>query len=236
MSGSAQFSDEGLKAMLKQIGTTGKIVIIDLRQECHGFLNGTAVSWFTLRNWANQGKTPDQIRQEESQRLADLLKSKAAVVQHIVEKTDEGGIEIATLETFAVHSALSEEQVTQNQKTGYFRLYVTDHKAPTEAEVQRFMAFVKDQPSDAWFHFHCAAGDGRTTTFMSMVDMMKNAKKVSFENILGRQAALGGIDLLHKHHEGSWKRPLAIERISFLEKFYNYCKNNTDNFRTAWSG
>lgn len=234
LSGSAQFSDEGLKALLKQLGTPDKVVVVDLRQESHGFLNGTAVSWFTLRNWANQGKTSAQIRQEELQLLADQLKAKTAVVQQIVEKTPEGDIEVATRETFDVQSALSEEQVTKNQKVGYYRLYVTDHKRPTDADVQQFMAFVKGQPSDAWLHIHCAAGDGRTTTFMAMIDMMNNAKKVSFETILQRQAAIGGIDLLQKHHEGSWKRPLAIERIQFLQKFYDFCKHNVDDFKTPW--
>jgi hypothetical protein len=46
--------------------------VLDLRGESHDFVGGTAVSWFSSRDWANKDKTPEQISNDESQLLATL--------------------------------------------------------------------------------------------------------------------------------------------------------------------
>ena len=42
------------------------MLIVDLRQESHGFLNGNAISWYGTRNAANEGKIGRQIEAEQS--------------------------------------------------------------------------------------------------------------------------------------------------------------------------
>lgn len=39
--------------------------------------------------------------------------------------------------------------------------------------IDEFIKLYKSLPKDAWLHFHCEAGKGRTTTFLAMYDMMK---------------------------------------------------------------
>jgi hypothetical protein len=73
---------------------------------------------------------------------------------------------------------------------------------------------------------------GRTTTFMAMYDMMKNSKKVSLEDIMERQELLGGVKLL-KPVGG--KESESQKRSDFLRQFYQYTKENNDNFKTSWS-
>ena len=73
MSGSGQPSilnlAVGVQKLKQQGADPGKVILVDLRQEDHGYLNGTAVSWYGDNNWANVGRKDAAIRQEEAQRL-----------------------------------------------------------------------------------------------------------------------------------------------------------------------
>ena len=59
--------------------------------------------------------------------------------------------------------------------------------------VNYFIDIIKSHSEDTWFHFHCKAGVGRTTTFMIMYDIIKNGNNVSLNDIIGRQVLLSGI-------------------------------------------
>ncbi len=89
----------------------------------------------------------------------------------------------------------------------YQRFYIEDFHGPDQASVVKFVNFAKTIPDNTWLYFHCRAGRGRTTTFMSMYDMMKNAKQVTFDEIMDRQLALGGADL-RDLPEGNFKYPM----------------------------
>jgi hypothetical protein len=117
------------------------------------------------------------------------------------------------------------------------RLPVPDHMRPSDKQVDRFVKLVRAVGKDkgTWLHVHCEAGDGRTTTFLAMYDMMHNARAVSFEDIVHRQWLLGGIDLLATNARAPWKREYARKRAEFIKKFYRYCRENKDGFKTMWS-
>ena len=57
-SGSAQCSPEEMKALYQELRrhTDGPIYDIDLRQESHGYLDGTAVSWYGERDWRTSAR------------------------------------------------------------------------------------------------------------------------------------------------------------------------------------
>lgn len=233
IAGGAQFSKLSLQKILERLHTK-KLTIIDLRQESHGFLNGDGISWYGDANAANAGMKPIQIENTQALLLSQLEKEQTAKVYEIIKKTSNENIAETKKIEFLVHAVSSEESLAEEEQLNYKRFYVQDFHAPTPKEVDNFVEFAKNTPKDSWIYFHCRAGVGRTTTFMALYDMMRNAKDVSLEAILARQAALGGKDLTELPEQGSFKYKAAVERLNFLKKFYQYAHDNDDNFDTTW--
>ena len=69
---SGQFSEGELKEIQKKYPNQ-KFIILDLRRESHGFINGKAVSWYGKFNKSNENKTADEIIKDE-QTLLEKLK------------------------------------------------------------------------------------------------------------------------------------------------------------------
>lgn len=224
-SGSNQFSEKGLK-ILKERLKGEKIIIVDLRQESHGFIDGVPVSWRGECNWANLHKSLQEIEKDEMERLNSLLKKKSVIA---VMFQGEKEIQVK----LSVKNVRDEKELCKKMGVGYFRLPVPDHRRPDDKTVDKFIAFIKSMPEGSWLHFHCKAGKGRTSTFLAMYDMMHNAKKVSIDDIILRQYFFGSTNLFAQ--PADWKYPYAVERSEFLRKFYDYCVENKDNFNTPWS-
>ncbi len=222
-SGSGQFSKKALEAILEKIPKENTF-LVDLREESHGFLNGIAVSWAGFHNWANEGKSLFQIEVNEDLRLEDAL-NEGLVIVYLYRKIPL---------PIYVTSAYTEAILAKNRAVGYIRLPVTDNHRPSDPIVDDFIAFVKKLPPNSWLHFHCAAGWGRTSVFLVMYDMIRNAKNDSIEAIFQRQVELGGFDFRAPIKDRGWRTPLEIERKKFLEKFYEYCKANP-KLEVSWS-
>ncbi|WP_346353880.1 protein tyrosine phosphatase [Azotosporobacter soli] len=226
-SGSAQFSR--LEFEVLQAKLPAPLVIVDLRQESHGLLNGIAVSWYGARDWANVGKSMQEVLQDEKIHLTEAQDSIVSIAPlNKVKRAD-------CKRDLFVLSALSEEEFVKERGVGYFRLTVTDHLRPDDVAVELFLAFYKNLPPGTALHFHCQAGHGRTTTFMAMYDMLKNAKQVSFNDILARQQLLGGANLLQESSQEAWKIKASQERLQFLQEFYAYAAQSPTESWTAWS-
>lgn len=229
-SGSAQFSEKQLRKIL-QIIPDFSVIDVDLRQESHGFLNGSSVSLRGINNWCNVGKTYQQIKQSESNFLNNLEKSN--VLKIAVFEKNPNQTKAPYFKFIRVKSVSSEEQMTQRYGIGYKRFYITDRCRPTDGEVNAFIDFIKLLPKQTWVHFHCLAGKGRTTTFMVMYDMLHNANDVSFDDILNRQASLGGADLKKPLSPSNRFFSCASDRLTFLHQFYTYCQiRSNDQFKT----
>ena len=91
-SGSGQFSAKGFAAVLRRAGGR-PVVVLDLRQESHGFVGGTAVSWFGVRNAGNSGKSGDQISRDESDLLAGLTGQTTITAKEVTSKSTDRDIE-----------------------------------------------------------------------------------------------------------------------------------------------
>ena len=213
MSGSSEFTALSLIKLKKAIDTDMTIIDIDLRQESHGFINGNAVSWYTKGDKGNAGLSLEEVTKRENAELASipfgkelsLDKGKLTIVPTVVE---------------------NEDKLVTSNNIKYFRIPVTDGKRPTDLMVDRFMEFVLTQPENTWLHFHCKHGIGRTTTFMLLYDIVKNAKNVSLEDLMERQVILGGKNLLESK---------GTKRVEFIKDFYKYAKENDDDFKTTWT-
>lgn len=222
LSGSSQFSINGYKAILAAIPSS-KVTFIDLRQESHGFVDGIGVSWYGDRDWANKGKTLPQIQEDEWNKLNKALEQKY-VFMFVGKKYPL---------PFYVRDVFTEMEIVKESGMGYIRIPVTDHLKPSPEAVDDFINAINSLPNDTWIHIHCAAGEGRTTTFMTMYDIMQNAHHVKLEDIFKRQWLIGGLDLLSTD-KNDWKLPYEIERIEFLKEFYRYCKEDPQ-FQISWS-
>lgn len=215
ISGSAQFTSEQAKN-LKDTINKPNICIVDLRQESHGLVNDYAISFFDPTKDLNNGFTTEQTIKTED---ALLSKIKLNENLNIYRKT---GILFKEL---TVNFVSNESSVVNKAGMEYKRYAVRDNGAPTAEIVDKFVEFVKTKPSDLHLHFHCDAGEGRTTTFMSMYQILTNNNNLSLAQILSYQYNVGGVNL----HDNK-------TQFEFLEDFYNYVsKNKSNNYTTHYS-
>lgn len=221
-SASGQFSLASLKTMKKTLPISD-FVVVDLREESHGFLNGMAVSWRDEHNWLNKGKGTVEVLAAE-QSLLESLKEKESIHIHSSESSFDIPVEMVA----------SEAAVVDAEGLSYLRLPMTDHVRPEDSSVDQLINIIRAMPEGKWVHFHCSAGRGRATTVLTMYDMLKNGRSVSFNDILMRQWLIGGKDLTILPSAESWKTPYHRERIEFLKSFYRYCQE-ADWHRTLWS-
>ena len=220
ISGSSEFTKLSLEALKRNIDSDFPITVVDLRAEPHGFINGNAVNWLvnTEEIDENHKISLEQVTEIENKLLASIPLNKS--ISLLKTKNDNKINLIPTL-------VENEINLTKSANLNYFRIPVIDNKRPTDDMVDRFITFINDLPTDYWIHFHCDMGDGRTTTFMSMFDMIRNSNNIEFNNILKRQAILGNINLdIFDERE---------PRLLFLKNFYQYTRDNKDNFKTLWS-
>jgi len=227
-SGSGQFSIKSYERIMNALATKQKVCFVDLRQESHGFANAMAVSWYGKENAANFYKSLDEITRDEVARLEALCSEPLA---YIYSKKPPI---LDTPFSVAVTSVSTEEEFIVCEEHDYVRIPVTDHLAPTPKAVDEFVALVCNR-SEQWLHIHCRKGKGRTTTFLAMLDMMRHAKELSFDEIIRRSRANGGSDILYIPKKRDPRHKAKVQRVAFLHEFYQYCKTSDSNFTHRWS-
>jgi protein tyrosine phosphatase len=235
ISGSGSFSIGQFAKMRETIGNK-KVIVVDLREESHCLVNNMAVSWYNVDNNLNFGKRPEDILILEKELLNKLMEDKEIKVTCVFKKKDITDMSTWDILNFPVHveTVITEEELVTKYGYGYYRIFVTDGNRPTDEEVDDFINFYKKLSHNTWLHFHCKAGKGRTTTFMVMYDMMYNYDKASRDDIVRRQFLIGGIDLTHTTDE-IYKTEKPQERMEFVKKFYEYCRQNGPDYKILWS-
>lgn len=230
-----QFSKLSLSKVLAKLNTK-ELTIIDLRQESHGFLNGNAISWYGPNNGSNATLTPEEVELKQAALLATLRQYEDVTVYNILKKSPNGNIEKTQATDYAVHQVSTEAEVVDSFHLKYYRIYNQDLHAPDDAQVDRFVDIVRTLPPNQWLFIHCRGGWGRSSAFMVMYDMMHNAKNVSYENIIARQAAIGGRDFSQMPPKNNtYKYKAALARQTLLKRFYEYARTNSDDFATSYT-
>ncbi|KTC86669.1 hypothetical protein [Legionella brunensis] len=211
-----------------------KIIVVDLRQESHGYLNGMAINLTTAHNWININKTNEEIKLAEKNWLF-FLKSQMMVSGVLTPQQFETH-DYLQGRSIEIHTIQDEEEAVKEKGLDYVRFYVSDHRAPVDNEVDRFVEFYKHLEANTWLHIHCRGGKGRSTSFLALVDMLNNADKVSFEEILARQAAIPpfyNLGLIVRSDPEL--TPFYIERLQFLRQFYYYSQASIHGYKGTWS-
>lgn len=222
IAGGNQPTPETLKNLRQELGLpiSTPLWIIDLRQESHGFLNGTAVSWHTERNAANRGLGASEVETRESHQLAAAMQT--AVIAMPMGKADQ--LAIAAPFAGTISSWETERHFARSLGYGYERFAATDMSWPEPQAIDDFVAFYRSLPREhGWLFFHCQAGQGRTTTFMTLYELLEQPDH-SAEEAAAHQKALGGVDLVQAGY------------LPQLQKFAAYAQENRNSgFITNWS-
>lgn len=215
ISGSAQFTKEQLLNLKNSINKDN-ICIVDLRQESHGMINDLAISFLNPYKDLNNGFTTEQTIKAENSLLNKIK------IGNTIQLYKHTGIFIKDI---TVDFISNESQLVTEADMQYKRFAVKDNSAPTPDIVDEFVEFIKNKPDDLHLHFHCAAGEGRTTSFMVMYQAMKNNSNLTLEQLLSYQYNIGGINL----HDNNIQ-------YDFLEDFCNYVQKNKDsNYSISYS-
>lgn len=165
--------------------------VIDLRQESHGYLNEDAVSWHGVANAANRGKAAESVERDEQQRLAEAIGTNVQAVP--MGHYDEAHIPYTFAE--GVTGFATERHIARKSGLGYVRIAATDMRWPEPQAIDDFVNFYRSLPKEhGWLYFHCQAGQGRTTTFMVLYEILERPDCTADEAI-AHQRALGGADL-----------------------------------------
>ena len=233
-SGSAEFSVKEFDKMVPVLKeqAKGPIYIVDLRQESHGLINGTAVSWYGERDWGNLGKSKRAALRDEKSRLESVRGKDVTMAKLGKDKKPVNPV------TVKAESVMTEEQLVKSRGLRYFRIAATDHVWPSAENIDAFIRFTRKLPKNAWLHFHCQAGQGRTTAYMAMYDMMKNPD-LSLGTILSRQYLIGNNYVAYRvaaPKDGDWKAAYYNQKADMVAKFYQYVQEqHADGFRMSWS-
>ena len=248
-SGSAQFSVPQLKKVLAQSGGNSTRsparslernppLLIDLRQEPHGYLNDAAVSWYGADNAINATRPNQEIERDEAARLRGLLLQQSVTLKSFVSSKNPESCPVGEGMDLSLppNSIATEADLVTQLGASYLRIPVPDHQRPKDRDVDLFLSQVKGLSPETWIHFHCEAGKGRTTTFLVLYDILRNCTGVSLSAILERQKRLGGSDLQDTHSKTDPRRKKwAMERFEFIQQFYKYCLGESPTFRSTWS-
>ncbi|MBR1647896.1 MAG: protein tyrosine phosphatase [Selenomonadaceae bacterium] len=232
-SASGQPSEAALSTLREKISEQqfdAKIFVVDLRQESHGFANSLPVSWHVKNNAANAGKNSVEVEADEVERLKNLRG-----VETKFEPLGNADKQIFKPVTIIPRVMQTEREVCEKIGVEYKRFAAADMQFPAPEIVDEFITFVATLPENAWLHFHCQAGHGRTTTFLVMYDIMKNPE-LSLEEICKRQYLLGGSNLLLEPEGDDFYATNDRDRAKKIRLFYEFVQGTrSEQIGLQWS-
>ena len=213
VSASGQLSEHDIRALKDSLTSDNKLIIIDLRWERHGFLNGEPISW----NIDGRVNNMEELLQLERKTLAGLIKERELIV------SDRTG----PVYTIPTKILLTEREVTHKFGVESKRFPTKNLRVPSDEIIDQYVDFVHGLDSHSWVHLHCREGAGRATTYMIMYDMLHNADKIPKEEIILRHYLLGGANIAKYDRYSDFQH--------FLDEFYRFSKKRLRNKSLSWS-
>ncbi|MBQ3853442.1 MAG: hypothetical protein II778_01935, partial [Anaerovibrio sp.] len=103
VSASSCFSEKELENILMAVPVSAdKFYDIDLRQESHGYFDGMAVSWFSKKDWGNDGRMQHIVEHIETDQLNKVSKSAKNGEQVEVYTFEDKGNKVGPPQMFTV--------------------------------------------------------------------------------------------------------------------------------------
>jgi len=131
----------------------------------------------------------------------------------------------------------SEASIAERYGFSYKNIKIDSKVITPDEAVDEFVSFIDDLPQDAWVHFHCRLGRGRTSIMLIMLDIMKNAPDVALQDIVMRQYLLGSENLFNTvaRRSGTYHSATLTRRKRFIEDFYAFiCQRKAGGIQ-KWS-
>lgn len=127
----------------------------------------------------------------------------------------------------------TERELAEAEGMHYMRLACPDHCWPPAEVIDSFIDFARNEEDDAWLHFHCQAGSGRTGAFMTIYEMMQKPD-APVEEILKHQAQTGSGNLVER--SAPEKSHAQKERCVLARAVYRYIRANAGSgYEVKWS-
>jgi hypothetical protein len=235
LSGSERIMSETQVQQIKDAMGPRPLVVADLRLESHAVAAGYPLTWRGPASWVNVGLRHEEAVQREARWVEQLNGRVSLTLEHSEHvKGRDPDPRYVQLTQVKVRT---EQEIVEAGGAQYRRLSVIDHLRPDRDNVDRFIDLVRSLPADAALHVHCNGGMGRTTTFMAMYDMLRNARDVEVGDILERQSMLGYdyplTDFSRSNHPQ--RLPYKQDRLAFLREFHTYARENPDGLPLKWS-
>ena len=233
VSGSSQFNEMGwleLKRKLEKYKPLEKVYVIDLREEPHFFIGGQSVTILKKSNKVNEHKfypflsiRYDKMLLFEEALIRQIKGNHKHYIYEILKKKEQ---EYKT-HCVLTDDILTERQLVQDSGAHYLRFSVTDHRRPTDAQVDAFLRVLKEIPKNSWIHFHCRGGVGRTSTFILMLDIIQNGKKKSLDELVKINVNNGASKSLFSPNPCKKEKLVdAYKRKDFLINFYKFINDS----------
>ncbi|CTP85237.1 type III secretion system effector XopH [Xanthomonas graminis] len=234
VSGSGSIASIGQIARLNP-SRESPVIVLDVREESHAIVGGYPATWRAPNNWANVGKSREEVLADEHERILAIKSQETVQILH--RKDVKNDVPNPRSVTLSKPSIFSEEELVRNAGAEYLRLTVTDHLGPRAEDIDAFVAMERNMAPHERLHVHCGVGQGRTGIFIAMHDMLRNAHTISFEDIIKRQLAFNPGRALDFHkdvsHEG--RSDFRNDRLEFISLFYEYAKSNPKGQPSLWS-
>jgi hypothetical protein len=239
-SGSNQYSRDGLVLLVNKLKVrANNIVIVDLRHDDHLFVNGLNVSTFESKEVLLEPRSPAIISHSEKQLKEALLKETKLELHAIDTKYPKNTFDDRFVLTLRPSTVETPEELVKSLGVNYLLIGSKRFSEVSDGDIDFFISNYKANPADTWYHFHCKKGKSRTTFFLVILDMMRNADKLTLEEIVHRQHVIGGIDLFDiTPKDPSWENELLSKKqwIVCLARFHRYViENKESNFKVSWT-
>lgn len=239
-SGSNQYTQAGIKILVdKLVKKAPTVVVVDLRHDDHLFINGLNVSTFETKAALLNPRTPAEILSSENN-LKEMVLSQSGIFMHAIDtKYPKDAFDDRFKLLISPEDVQTPQELVTSLGADYLLIGCKRFSEASDDDTDRFIEYMRKMPKDTWYHFHCKKGKSRTTLFMTLFDMLHNADKVSFEDIVDRQRIIGGsnlLDITPKDPTWTEERESKKQWIVFLARFYKYAaENKSSNFTKLWS-
>lgn len=133
---------------------------------------------------------------------------------------------------------IPESEMAKKHGFGYINIKIESKLVSVDENVDKFVDFVDSLPKDAWVHFHCRLGKGRTSIMLNLFDIMKNAPSVPLNDIVRRQYLLGSRDLFDTKvwlTNSTYSLKALTNRKKFVEDFYAFICQRKNGGIQKWS-